>query len=127
MAGHGTFALFSYGTLQQPEVQRATFGRLLEGEPDVLEGYSLGLIAIRDPDVVAISGLTHHLNVVPSDRSQDEVPGVVLQVTEAELAAADEYEGPSDYRRVRVTLKSGREVFVYMGASVSPLPPAGEG
>lgn len=111
-----TFALFSYGTLQQPEVQRATFGRLLEGQADVLQGYTLGLIAIRDPEAVATSGLTHHLNIVPSGRAEDEVPGVVLEVTEAELAAADAYEGPSDYQRVRVKLKSGREVFVYIGA-----------
>jgi hypothetical protein len=31
--------LFSYGTLQQPDVQRATFGRLLRGEPDALVGF----------------------------------------------------------------------------------------
>ena len=110
-----TFGLFSYGTLQQPEVQRATFGRLLEGEPDVLPGYTLGLVAIREPEIVATSGLTHHLNIVPSGRAEDEIPGMVLQVTEAELRAADAYEDPSHYRRMRVRLKSGREVFVYIG------------
>jgi hypothetical protein len=115
-----TFGLFSYGTLQQPEVQQATFGRLLEGEPDVLQGYTLGLIAIRDAGIVATSGLTHHLNIVPSGRVEDEVPGMVLQVTEAELVAADAYEDPSDYRRIKVTLKSGREVFVYIGGEARP-------
>jgi len=113
--GEKMYGLFSYGTLQQPEVQEATFGRRLDGEPDVLQGYTLGLIAIRDADIVATSGLTHHLNIVPSGRAEDEVPGVVLQVTAAELLAADAYEDPSDYRRMRVALKSGREAFVYIG------------
>ena len=31
--------LFSYGTLQQDDVQRATFGRLLTGQRDTLPGY----------------------------------------------------------------------------------------
>ena len=115
-----TFGLFSYGTLQQPEVQRATFGRLLDGEPDVLQRHRLGLVEIKDPEAVATSGLTHHLNIVPSGRAEDEVPGVVLQLTEADLAAADAYEGPSDYRRARVTLKSGREAFVYIGHAALP-------
>ena len=31
--------LFSYGTLQLPEVQTATFGRLLQGQADSLVGF----------------------------------------------------------------------------------------
>ena len=116
--GENTFALFSYGTLQQSEVQQATFGRLLDGEPDVLQGYTLSLIAIRDSDIVATCGLTHHRNIVPTGRAEDEVPGMMLLVTAAELLAADAYEEPSDYRRMRVILKSRREGFVYIGDTV---------
>ena len=32
--------LFSYGTLQQDDVQRSTFGRLLRGRADALVGYA---------------------------------------------------------------------------------------
>jgi hypothetical protein len=39
--------LFSYGTLQQEGVQLATFGRKLEGRPDQLNGYKLGLLEIE--------------------------------------------------------------------------------
>jgi hypothetical protein len=35
--------LFSYGTLRQPEVQRTTFGRELEGRPDAIVGFEPGL------------------------------------------------------------------------------------
>lgn len=36
-----TERLFSYGTLQQENVQIATFGRLLNGAPDALVGFKL--------------------------------------------------------------------------------------
>src|SRR5688500_3830955 len=40
--------LFSYGTLQQADVQTRLFGRLLQGEPDTLPGYRVVPIEIRD-------------------------------------------------------------------------------
>lgn len=107
--------LFSYGTLQQEDVQLATFGRRLDGRPDALPGYTTSLLEIRDPEVVKTSGKTHHLIALPSGRTEDEVPGAVLTITAAELAAADTYE-VSDYKRIAVRLKSGLEAFVYVGA-----------
>lgn len=107
--------LFSYGTLQQEEVQRATFGRLLEGRVDALPGYATSLFEIKDAAVVATSGMTHHFMARPTGRATDEVPGMVFRITPSELAAADTYE-VSDYRRIAVRLKSGLEAFVYVGA-----------
>lgn len=107
--------LFSYGTLQQPDVQMATFGRLLDGQADVLPGYGLSIIAIGDADVVATSGLAIHLIVRHTGHDADEVPGTVFLITEQELAAADAYE-VDDYMRVAVRLKSGIEAFVYVAA-----------
>ncbi|TAJ41488.1 MAG: gamma-glutamylcyclotransferase [Reyranella sp.] len=106
--------LFSYGTLQQEEVQRATFGRLLEGRADALPGYATSLFEIADVEVVKTSGKTHHFMARPTGRAADEVPGVVFRITPAELAAADTYE-VSDYKRIAVRLKSGLEAFVYVG------------
>ena len=107
--------LFSYGTLQQEDVQRATFGRRLEGRADSLPAYATSLLEIRDAEVVKTSGKTHHLIAQPTGQAEDEVPGVVLRITAAELAAADTYE-VSDYKRVAVRLKSGLEAFVYVAA-----------
>ncbi|MBL0899079.1 MAG: gamma-glutamylcyclotransferase [Reyranella sp.] len=107
--------LFSYGTLQQDEVQLATFGRLLEGRRDALPGYATSLFAIEDAEVVKTSGKTHHLMARPSGNPSDEVPGMVFRITPAELAAADTYE-VSDYKRIAVRLKSGLEAWVYVGA-----------
>jgi hypothetical protein len=105
--------LFSYGTLQQEGVQLATFGRRLEGRPDVLPGFSASMLAITDPEVVATSGKTHHPIVRLTGNPADEVAGTVFLITQNELAAADSYE-VADYKRIAIRLKSGLEAFVYV-------------
>lgn len=110
-----TERLFSYGTLQLPSVQIANFGRLLEGKPDVLTGYTLGKLAITDPEVIEQSGETHHPILYPSGNPQDEIAGVWFMITPAELAQADIYEDV-EYRRVLATLKSGVKAWVYIAA-----------
>lgn len=107
--------LFSYGTLQQVEVQLATFGRRLEGRADALPGYATSLLEIKDVEVIATSGKTHHLLALPTGNPADEVAGVVFKITPEELAAADIYE-VSDYKRVSVRMKSGLDAFVYVAA-----------
>ena len=111
--------LFSYGTLQQDNVQLATFGRLLTGRPDTLPGYAQEMHAITDPEVVATSGKTHHPIVRPSADATDRVDGTVFVISDAELAQADDYE-VDDYRRVAVTLESGAQAWVYIDARFAP-------
>ena len=111
--------LFSYGTLQQDDVQRATFGRLLTGAADVLPGCSQDRVAIEDPRVVATSGKTHHPIVRHSGRPVDRVAGTVFEISDAELAQADAYEVAA-YRRVAVTLASGLAAWVYVDARFAP-------
>ncbi|WP_169744971.1 gamma-glutamylcyclotransferase family protein [Cryptosporangium arvum] len=107
--------LFSYGTLRDPGVQQATFGRELTGEPDALLGYRLTRVEITDPHVLAVSGQTHHPMLTPSANPADTVDGAALEVTEADLLRADEYE-VDDYRRVQAPLTSGRTAWVYVEA-----------
>ena len=92
--------LFSYGTLQDPDVQLDTFGRLLAVEDDALPGYTVDYAEIEDPRVVDLSGLSVHPIVRPTGNALDKVTGKVLWVTEDELDAADEYEVEL-YRRDR--------------------------
>lgn len=106
--------LFSYGTLQLPDVQRATYGRLLDGRPDALTGYTLRPLAISDPEVVRISGLAVHSIAVRTGDPADRIAGTVFALTPAELAATDAYE-VDVYGRVAVTLESGETAFVYVG------------
>ena len=97
--------IFSYGTLQQEDVQWSTFGRLLEGGRDELRGFGLSSTGV-------------HANVLFNGRDDSRVVGTAFEVTDAELAAADEYERRAKYRRIAVTLASGRESWVYVAGSI---------
>jgi len=108
--------LFSYGTLQDPAVQRANFGRELEGRPGALSGYAERLVEIADRDVVATSGATQHPIVVETGLDTDRVPGTIFEVTEEELSLADKYE-VDDYHRVLLSLESGVRAWVYVSAA----------
>ncbi|MEV7283315.1 pyridoxal 5'-phosphate synthase [Streptomyces sp. NPDC093252] len=105
--------LFSYGTLQLPQVQLSQFGRLLEGRPDRLPGHRTTSVLITDPAVIEASGTDRHPLVVPSADPADAVEGQVFPVGEADLALADSYE-VDDYVRTQVTLESGLRAWVYL-------------
>ena len=108
-------ALFSYGTLQQREVQLATFGRELAGTPDALRGYRRTQLAISKPKVVELSGKAIHTIAVKSGDPDDRIEGTVFELTQAELEAGDGYEVDA-YVRVEVTLESGRRAWAYVGS-----------
>lgn len=106
--------LFSYGTLRQREVQLATYGRELAGQPDSLAGYRLEPLAISDPRVVALSGkAVHHIACATGDPA-DRIEGTVFELSREELDSTDAYEVDA-YARAEVTLESGRKAFVYVG------------
>lgn len=104
--------MFSYGTLQQPEVQISNFGRLLHGEPDRLLGFALEMLQIKDPEVVRVSGKEFH-PVLRRRADAEPISGTAFRINDIELAAADEYE-VDDYARTSVTLESGRTAWVYI-------------
>src|SRR5262245_2525311 len=107
--------LFSYGTLQLENVQMSLFGRLLRGEPDALVGFEQSAIAIDDPQVVKLSGKTHHVIVRFNGREDSRVTGTVFEITDEELIRADQYE-VDDYKRAQTTLASGKDAWVYVDA-----------
>lgn len=115
-----TIWLFSYGTLQLPQIQRALFGRELAGEPDALTGFAVDSIAIADPDIVAASGIAVH-RILRRRDGAPSIPGVAFAITSGDLPAVDDYEG-ENYARIAVTLASGRNAFVY----IAPDDDAGE-
>jgi gamma-glutamyl AIG2-like cyclotransferase len=104
--------LFSYGTLQQGDVQMALFGRLLRGQPDELVGFDRASIEVDDPDLVTSGGKATHAIVRWSGDEKSRVGGVALEVTDEDLARADRYE-PSPYERIETVLASGRRAWVY--------------
>jgi hypothetical protein len=106
--------LFSYGTLRDPAVQKANFGRELTARPDRIVGFRLDLLEITDPHVVAVSGETHHPILVATGNPADTVDGAALELSDDDLLRADEYE-VDDYHRVEAPLASGKTAWVYVG------------
>jgi len=107
--------LFSYGTLQQPEVQQANYGRLLGGEPDALPSYRLEPLTIDDPEVVRLSGKAVHMIARHTGDPNDRIAGMRFDITDDELAASDAYEVDA-YSRTEAKLESGLTAFVYVGS-----------
>lgn len=108
--------LFSYGTLQQEEVQISTFGRKLNGQKDLLLGFEPSLVKIADAGLAARLGRTHHDNVTPTGDDWSNVQGTVFEVTDDELAKADRFEAEFAYQRTNGALASGKDAWVYVHA-----------
>lgn len=105
--------LFSYGTLQLVQVQLELFGRKVELMPDALVGFKKEKITIKDETVVGLSGEEEHVIISYSGNNSDVIEGAVLSVTQDELERADDYE-TDDYKRISVTLRSGKYSWVYV-------------
>ncbi|MEJ1969556.1 MAG: gamma-glutamylcyclotransferase family protein [Rhizomicrobium sp.] len=105
--------LFSYGTLRDPKVQRAVFGREIASTADAITGWRLREVANSSAQAVAISGLAVHTVLEPGDGPPIE--GALFRITQADLVRADAYES-AEYKRVEVTLRSGATAWVYVRA-----------
>lgn len=105
--------LFSYGTLQKEQVQIETFGRILKGEKDILSAYIIEMLEITDPEVLRKSDQKYHPILVFSGNPEDEVEGVLFEVTAEEILQADAYE-VDDYKRIETVFRSGKTGFIYI-------------
>jgi len=104
--------LFSYGTLQKEKTQLDLFGRRLNGYKDVLRGYKLSPIEITDEKFLEKGEQKMQLTIIATNKRTDNIEGTALEVTEEELLNADKYE-PDNYKRIKVTLESGTEAWIY--------------
>ncbi len=95
--------LFSYGSLQQEEVQKTILGRTLKGKSALLKGYR-----ISEKKIYGKYPLIER-----SPQPTDSVEGTVFKVSNFELYEIDHYESEA-YQRVRVKLGSGINAWVYV-------------
>ncbi|MCL6267040.1 gamma-glutamylcyclotransferase family protein [Flagellimonas myxillae] len=95
--------LFTYGTLQDEQVQQYIFGRTLKGNPDFLPGFKIKENAIYG----------RYPLVLRTDNPKDKVQGIAYKVTTDDLTKADIYE-TSAYKREKFTLVSGVEAWLYV-------------
>lgn len=100
--------LFTYGTLQDKEIQQMVFSRILKGNKDLLKEYTISK--------ELVGGLYPTLRSSP--KSEKGVPGIVYIISKDELRRVDVYEGDA-YLRKKVRLTSGTEAWVYLGKTKS--------
>ncbi|NNJ88566.1 MAG: DUF4286 family protein [Eudoraea sp.] len=100
--------LFTYGTLQDKEVQQMVFSRILSGRKDHLKDHTISK--------VLVGGL--YPSVEASTKSVKGVPGILYIISKDELRRVDIYEGDAYYRK-KAMLGSGIEAWVYQGKSES--------
>ncbi len=105
--------LFSYGTLQSKKIQLDLFGRTLTGTPDTVEGYRLGKLKIIDADVILENETDYYLIAEISNNTNDQIEGVLFEISQEELEQADVYEG-MDYKRIKTTFISGKKGWIYI-------------
>jgi len=95
--------LFSYGTLQDRNIQKQLFHRELIGSPDLLLGFELSQkMAYGKYPLISKAS-----DIAPG------VTGMVYDISPTELEQADAYEG-EEYTRVLVKLQSGKKAWVYI-------------
>ncbi|MEJ1223142.1 gamma-glutamylcyclotransferase family protein [Sediminicola sp. 1XM1-17] len=99
--------LFTYGTLQDLEIQFRLFGRKLTGYPDALIGYEMS-----DKKIMGKYKVIHE-----SQNQNNSLKGVRYTMEFQELLITDTYEGKA-YKRILVTLASGKKAWVYVENSI---------
>tara|TARA_R110000796_G_scaffold37722_4_gene95312 strand:- start:210829 stop:211143 length:315 start_codon:yes stop_codon:yes gene_type:complete len=95
--------LFSYGSLQNYEIQIALYNRKLVGFEAILFGYKISKQKIEGQYLIIYQ--TQDLN--------DRITGMVYEISDNELLKTDDYEGDF-YKRVQIKLESGITAWCYV-------------
>lgn len=110
--------LFSYGTLQKDEVQMKLFGRLLDGEKDVLKGYKTASIEITDEKFLAEGENKIQQTIISTNNEKDFIEGMIFEISEEELLLTDTYE-PENYARIKVEFESRKKAWIYVASKTT--------
>ena len=94
--------LFSYGTLQDEDVQKSLLNRKLKGKRDILIGYCISQKKFKGKYPI----------VEVSKNRSDDVKGKVFKVSYVELYEIDAFAA-NIFNRMEITLKSGTKAWVY--------------
>jgi len=98
-----THYVFTYGTLQEKDVQLGVFSRPLIGFEDELHSFR-----------IAKEKVAGQYPTIEFTKNQDDrIKGKVYTLTPTELNKADRYEGQA-YKRQEIELISGKKAWVYL-------------
>ena len=95
--------IFSYGTLQQQEIQHELFLRELKGWSDEIVGFELCMNKAYGKYPI----------IMKSSNKSVRIVGMVYEVSNEELKKADIYEGDAYMRTIARTI-SGKEAWTYI-------------
>lgn len=82
------------------------------GSADILRNYIISTIEVKDEEFLSKSEQQVYLIAITSKDKNDFIKGTVLEITHEELLLTDKYE-PEEYKRVKVILESGKNVWIY--------------
>jgi gamma-glutamylcyclotransferase (GGCT)/AIG2-like uncharacterized protein YtfP len=99
--------LFAYGSLQNEDIQKDLFGRILEGTPETLIGYVIKQIQIEEE-----FGIVNYPIITQTENQENTINGIVYEISTKELHQSDLYEG-LHYKRVEVQLQSKQKAWAY--------------
>jgi gamma-glutamylcyclotransferase (GGCT)/AIG2-like uncharacterized protein YtfP len=99
--------LFAYGSLQNEDIQKDLFGRILEGTPETLIGYVVKQIQIEEE-----FGIVNYPIITQTENQENTINGMVYEISTKELHQSDLYEGVY-YKRVEVQLQSKQKAWAY--------------
>lgn len=104
---------FSYDISESENLQLQHYGRKFHGTEDTLSGYTL-----KDTNLNGVSMSENNRTKTPqiaikSKEMNDELKGIVFEITGEELVLTDQLAVPNS-KRVLVTTNSGAEVWVYI-------------
>lgn len=94
--------LFVYGNLMNTKIQQKVIKRVIKGISSTLKGYKKSKIRIE--------GKSYPI-IIPKKNSS--VNGLIISVTAKDLKLIDNYE-TNAYKRKKVVLGNGKEVWVYL-------------
>jgi len=94
--------LFSYGTLQDEDIQKYLLTRKLKGKRDILIGYCISQKKFKGKYPI----------IEVSKNRLDGVKGKVFKVSYVELYEIDTFAA-NIFNRMEITLKSGTKAWVY--------------
>lgn len=118
----GRIAVFAYGVLQSPSVQKTLFGKELQGVQDSVPGLVLTVIELADAELVMASGTSRHPMAVLGATSGASIRGTLYWLSAEDLDLLDQ-RSDSRLHRVAMELKSGGVAWVYVDRRYRPHAP----
>lgn len=105
--------VLTYGILNLESVQMKIYGKELKSSSDVLNGYKLNSVELKDANLIEDTG-TNTIQIARNTKDEnDTIEAYVFEITGEELMKTDNYLF-TNFKRVSETSQKGLNVWVYV-------------